>query len=153
MLVALPLAVNAGDMRAWLLLRQNSDASETILSTDSVEMKSLTSNGWQISGTGILTTDGGAKKILVHRMLSTTPVVSRRLVLAPEEIAANLKAGYITEGAMGYAFAVEVPKSIAVRRYRKADREIWLAAPDQQSWAEGSGWKSDGAAFWMLPAH
>lgn len=150
-LVALPLAVNASDVRAWVLLRQNSDASETILSTDSKEMRSLTKFGWQISATGNLTTNGGAKKVLVTRMLSTSPVVSRRLVLAPEEVAANLKAGYVTEGAMGFASAVQLPGTIEVRRYRKADREIWVSTPEMQKWAEGSGWKSDGAAFWLFP--
>ena len=150
-LVALPLAAIASDVRVWVLLRQNSDASETILSTDSKEMRSLTKFGWQISATGNLTTDGGAKKVMVTRMLSTSPVVSRRLVLAPEEVAANLKAGYVTEGAMGYASAVEMPGAIVVRRFRKADREIWVSTPELQSWAEGSGWKSDGAAFWLFP--
>jgi len=151
LLVALPLAVNASDVRAWVLLRQNADASETILSTDVKEMRSLTKFGWQISATGNLTTDGGARKVLVSRMLSTSPVVSRRLVLAPEEVAAYLKAGYVTEGAMGYASAVEVPGALAVRRFRKADREIWVSTPELQSWAESGGWKGDGAVFWLFP--
>ena len=114
-------------------------------------MRSLTKSGWQISAVGNLTTNGGPKKVMVHRMVATSPVVSRRLVLAPEEVAANLKAGYVTEGAMGYASAVELPGAIAVRRYRKADREIWVSTPELQSWAEGTGWKSDGATFWLFP--
>ncbi len=150
-LVALPLAVNAADVRAWVLLRQNSDASETILSTDSVEMKFLTKSGWQIGATGNLTSNGGANKLMVHRMVLTAPEVSRRLGLLPEEVAANLKAGYVTEGAMGYASVAESPGAIAVRRYRKGEREIWLAVPELKSWAESSGWKSDGGVFWLLP--
>ena len=150
-LVAFPLAVNAADVRAWVLLRQNSDASETILSTDSVEMKFLTKSGWQISATGNLTSNGGANKLMVHRMVITAPEVSRRLALLPDEVAANLKAGYVTEGAMGYASVAEVPGAIAVRRFRKSEREIWLAASELQTWAESSGWKSDGAVFWLLP--
>jgi hypothetical protein len=151
-LVALPLAVNAADVPAWVLFRQNSDASETILSTDSVEMKFLTKSGWQISAAGNLTSTSGANKLMVHRMVLMAPEVSRRLGLSPDEVAANRKAGYVTEGAMGYASMVESPGAIAVRRYRKAEREIWLGATELKSWAESSGWKSDGAVFWLLPA-
>ncbi len=151
-LVALPLAVNASDVRAWVLLRQNSDASETILSTDSVEMKFLTKSGWKISATGNLTSNGGANRLMVHRMVLMAPAVSRRLGLLPDEVAAYLKAGYVTEGAMGYASVVESPGAVAVRRYRKAEREIWLGVPELQTWAESSGWKSDDGVFWLLPA-
>ncbi len=141
---------SAANTRAWLLLMQNPDIAETIISTDARERDNLVRAGWKLTGDGLLVSDGGAEKGLLHRMLRTEAPVLRRLAVNPEEVATNLEEGFVIEGAMGHVWLKEPAGGVPVHRFRKGDRLIWVSGHHEQYWAEKNGWERDGPVFWLL---
>jgi hypothetical protein len=73
----------------------------------------------------------------------------RMLVATPEEVSAMLKAGYITEGALGYVSLKGGPGLTTVYRYTKGERHLWLISWADQKWAEKAGWTREKAVFWL----
>lgn len=150
-LVALPALGYAGDIQGWLVLNPNSP--ETVMSTDVLEKNNLVRGGWHVSGPGVLHTDKSADTDQLYRMFRPLPKggVVRMLALGADEMNANLKTGFITEGALGYVPLKAGPGRTAVYRFSKDDRFLWLISDADQSWALKAGWKRDKAVFWLWP--
>ena len=122
------------------------------MSTDLLEKNHLVSGGWKVSGSGLLQSDGTADSGLLHRMVRVDPKgASRMLVATMDEVDAQLKAGYVTEGALGYVSLKPGPGLIAVHRFAKDNKHIWMISVADQTWAEKNGWKREPAAFWLWP--
>lgn len=151
LIMSLTVTVSAADTRAWILLMQNPATAETIVSTDVNEKDKLVQAGWKLSGTGLLATEAGPDMGMLYRMLRATPPVGRRLAVTPEQVAANLEDGFVTEGALGYVVLKTAPDLVAVHCFRKGDRLIWVSGNDEQYWAEKNRWKREGAIFWLRP--
>lgn len=149
LLIALPAMASAGEMPAWLLL--NPELPETLMSTDVLEKNGLVRGGWHVSGTGLLHTEGAADTGLLHRMVHPLPkgAVLRMLVATSDDVNAQLKAGYITEGALGYVALKPGPGHIAVYRFTKENKYIWLISGADQAWATKNGWTREQAVFWL----
>lgn len=136
-------------MRAWVLLMQNPDQAQSLISTSQEEAKHLISAGWKLSGAGTLSTEGGADKIQLIRMLRMKPDVARRVATSPEEVASNTKEGFASEGALGYARANQEEGAVPVHRFSKGDRLIWVSGHHEQYWADHNGWKREPGIFWL----
>jgi hypothetical protein len=150
LLVTLPAIASAAEVQAWLMF--NPASAETIMSTDLLEKNHLVLGGWRVSGTGILQSDGVADSGLLHRMVRVEPKgASRMLVATMDEVEANLKAGFVTEGALGYVSLKPGPGLIAVHRFAKGGKSIWMIGAADQTWAEKNGWKREQPAFWLWP--
>ena len=148
LLIVLPAMASAAEVQAWLLL--NPFSPETLISTDVMEKNSLVRAGWKISGTGALQSEGGPDLGLLHRMVRPDPQGAyHSLVATPDEVGENLKAGYKTEGAMGYVSLEGGPGLVAVYRFSKGDHYLWLISAGDQKWATKNGWTRDKAAFWL----
>jgi len=148
--VALPALAAASDVQAWLVL--NPSTPETIMSTDMLEQSRLVHAGWKVSGTGILQTAGGADSGLLYRMVKPLPTGAlRMLVVTEDELNANLKAGFVTEGALGYVSLKSGPGLIAVNRFTKDSKYLWLISSVDEAWAEKNGWKRERTVFWLWP--
>jgi hypothetical protein len=153
LLAALPAIASAADVAAWVVLNPNGPSPETIFSTDVAEKNNLVRGNWRVSGSGIIQTEAGADTGLLYRMIRPLPGggVIRMLAVTPEEMKARLKAGFITEGALGYVPLKAVPGSSPVVRYTKGDRYLWLISKADQEWATKNGWTKEKTVFW-LPA-
>ncbi len=149
LLFVLPLAANAGETRAWVLLMQNPDAAQSLISVSAQERDQLMLAGWKLSGSGVLSTEGGANKVQLHRMLRMEPEIARRVSSSPEELAANLKEGFISEGVLGYAMTQGGEGDVPVHCFSKGDRHIWLSGHHEQYWADHNGWKREPGIFWL----
>ena len=151
LLVVLPAVAAAGEVQAWLVLNPN--LPETLMSTDVLEKNGLVRGGWHVSGTGVLQSEGGADMGQLYRMFRPEAKggVVRMLVATSDEVNANLKAGYITEGALGYVSLKAAPGRVAVYRFSKAGKFIWLISEADQAWATKAGWTRDKAVFWLGP--
>ncbi len=150
LLVALPAIASAAEMPAWLVLNPNG-LPETVLSTDVLEKNNLVRGNWHVTGTGVLQSEGGADTALLYRMILPQPNggVLRMLAVSPEEMKARLKAGYVTEGAMGYASTKPGPGLTSVVRFAKDDRYLWLMSAADQAWATKNGWTKGKIVFWL----
>jgi hypothetical protein len=150
LLVALPALASAAEMPAWLVLNP-SDSPETLMSTDVLEKNGLVRGGWRVSGTGLLHTEGGADTGLLHRMVHPLPkgAALRMLVATADDVNAQLKAGYVIEGALGYVALKPGPGHIAVYRFTKENKFIWLISGADQAWATKNGWTREQAVFWL----
>ena len=152
LLLALPAVASAAEVQAWLMF--NPASSETLMSTDVVEKNHLIHGGWKISGTGVLQSENGADAGLLHRMVRPDPKGSLRMLVAtPDEVSANLKAGFVTEGALGYVSLKSGPGLVAVYRVTKDDRSLWLISWADRKWAEKNGWTHEQAVFWLWTAN
>ena len=150
LLVAVPALASASDIQGWLVL--NPFTPETILSTDMLEQSRLVHAGWRVSGTGVLHTSGEAGTGQLYRMVKPLPTGAlRALAASEEELNANLKARFVTEGALGYVSLKSGPGLVAVNRFTKGDRFLWLISSADQSWAEKNGWKRERTVFWLWP--
>jgi hypothetical protein len=150
LLAALPAMLAAADVQAWLI--RNPDSPESIMSTDPTEKDRLIKASWSLSGTGVLHTEAADDSAPLHRMVRTTPkAVSRMLAANPAEVAAALKAGYETEGKLGFVALTSAPELVPVYRYSKEKRLLWLISPSDQVWAKKDGWKQERVAFWLWP--
>jgi len=147
------LTVSASATPASILLMQNPDSAQTIVSTDMTEVRNLLQAGWKLTASGLLAAQGGSDTGMLHRMLKASPNdVQRRLAATPEEFAANLAAGFVSEAAMGYVVLKEAPGLVAIHAFSKGDRRIWVSGQHEQYWADQNGWKREGVAFWLRPA-
>ena len=151
LLAVLPAVASAAEVQAWLVFNPN--GPETLMSTDVLEKNGLVRNGWHVSGTGVLQTDAQVDAGLLYRMFRPVPKggVLRMLVATPEEVNENLKAGFITEGALGHVAMKAAPGRVAVYRFRKDGKFIWLISETDQAWATKAGWMRDKAVFWLWP--
>lgn len=151
LLAVLPAVASASDIQGWLVL--NPVLPETLMSTDVLEKNSLVRGGWHVSGTGVLHTDATADTGQLYRQFHPVPTggVLRMLVATPDEVSANLKAGYVTEGALGYVPMKAAPGCSAVYRFSKEGKFIWLMSDADQAWATKNGWTRDKAVFWLWP--
>ena len=150
LLVAVPALAAASDIQGWLVL--NPFAPECILSTDMLEQSRLVHAGWKVTGTGLLHTSGDASTGQLYRMVKPLPTGAlRALAASAEELSANLKAGFVTEGALGHVSLKAGPGLIAVNRFTKDGKYLWLISPADQSWAEKNGWKRERTVFWLWP--
>lgn len=147
----LPTLASADDIKVWVLFLQNPAAPQTIVSNNPVEVEGLVDAGWRVSGTGLTTTDSGANRGLLHRMLRIEPEVVRRLAITSEELAANETDGFVSEGAMGHVQLQEEPGLVPVHAFSKDGRRIWVVDHHDQYWADQNGWKRDGGIFWLRP--
>ena len=43
------------------------------------------------------------------------------------------------------------PGLVAVNRFTKGDRYLWLISSVDQAWAEKNGWKRERTVFWLWP--
>ena len=151
LLAALPAIAAASDVAAWVVLNPNGPAPETIFSTDVMEKNNLVHGNWHVSGAGIIQTEGGADTGLLHRMILPQPngSVLRMLAVTPEEVKARLKAGYVTEGAVGYVSLKAGPGLTPVVRFAKGNRYLWLISKADQEWATKNGWTKEKTVFWL----
>jgi hypothetical protein len=150
LLVALPAVASASDVAAWLVLNPSS-SPETILSTDVMEKNNLVRGNWHVTGTGVLQSEGGADTALLYRMILPQPNggVLRMLAVTKDEMKARLKAGYVTEGELGYVSTKAGPGLIPVVRFAKDNRYLWLISPADQAWAAKNGWTKEKTVFWL----
>jgi len=151
LLLALPLVASAGETKAWVLLMQNPDAAQSVISVIAQEKDKLLRAGWKLSGEGVLSTEGGSNKVQLHRMLRMEPDIARRVATSPDELAANLKEGFVSEGALGYAMTQGGEGDVPVHCFSKGDRLIWLSGHHEQYWADHNGWKREPGIFWLSP--
>ena len=150
LLAAFPAVMSAGEMQAWLMF--NAGSNETLMTTDFLEKNHLAQGGWKVSGTGVLQSEGGADTAKLFRMVLPTPkAIFRMLVTSQDEVNARLKAGFVTEGALGYVSLKAGPGYLAVSRFSKGDKLIWLISAADQKWAETNGWKRETNVFWIWP--
>ncbi len=147
--LVLPLAASAGEFKAWILLMQNPDTAQSIVSTNKEERDRLMQSGWKLTGAGVVSTEAGEGKAQLYRMVRMTPDVARRLAVGSEELAANIEEGYISESPMGYVWLQEQPGAVAVHRFSKGDRLIWVSGHHEQYWADHNGWKREPGTFWL----
>lgn len=147
---ALPAIASASDIAAWLVLNPNGKG-ETVMSTDVTEKNNLVRGNWKVSGTGVLQTDAGKDTGLLHRMIlpQSDGTVIRMLAVSPEDVKARLKAGYITEGALGYVSLKAGPGLVPVVRFMKDDRYLWLISATDHAWAAKNGWTREKTVFWL----
>jgi hypothetical protein len=150
LLVALPAIASAAEMPAWLVLNPNG-SPETVLSTDVLEKNNLVRSKWHVTGAGALQSEAGPDLAMVYRMVLPQPNggVLRMLAVSPGEMKARLAAGYVTEGAMGYASTKAGPGLIPVVRYMKDDRYLWVISATDQTWATKNGWTKEKVVFWL----
>jgi len=150
LLVAVPAFASAAEVQAWLVM--NPFSGDSLMSTDVLEKNSLVRGGWKVTGAGVLHSEGDADSGMLHRMIKPLAKggVLRMLVATTEEVNANLKAGYVTEGALGYVSLKAGPGKIAVYRFAKEDRLLWLISAADQAWATQNGWKRERAVFWIF---
>lgn len=147
----LPTMAVASDTKVWVLLMQNPAAAQTIVSSNPTEKEGLIKAGWRLSGTGLVSTEGGAGRGLLHRLLRTNPDVERQLAMSPEELATHTAAGFVSEGAMGYVQLQAAPDLLPVHGFSKGGRFIWVMDHHDQYWADQNGWKRAGQMFWLRP--
>ncbi len=83
LLFTLPFAANAGETRAWVLLMQNPDAAQSIISISGQEKNQLIQAGWKLSGVGTISTEDGANKTMLHRMLCLEPEIGHHVATSP----------------------------------------------------------------------
>lgn len=150
LLVALPAVASASDVAAWVVVNP-SNSPETVFSTDVMEKNNLVRGNWHVSGTGILQTESGPDTAMLYRMILPQPGggVLRMLAVTPEEMKARLKAGYVTEGALGYVSTKAGPGLTPVVRYAKENRYLWLISAADQAWAAKNGWTKEKTVFWL----
>jgi hypothetical protein len=151
LLLMLPLMAAASDTKVWVLLMQNPDSAQTIVSNNPAEKDGLIKAGWRLSGTGLTSTEGGQGRGLMHRMLRTKPAVDRQLAMSPEELATHTADGFVSEGAMGHVQLQSAPDLLPVHGFSKGGRRIWVIDHHDQYWADQNGWKRDGGIFWLRP--
>lgn len=152
LLTVLPLMAAAADIEGWLVLNTASPANpESILSTDVMEKNGLVRGGWQVSGSGVLQGDEVADSVKVYRMFQPQPKggVVRMLAVTKEEADTRTKAGFVTEGALGYVSVKAGPGMVPVIRFSKAGKFLWVISADHQAWAAKNGWKREKVAFWF----
>jgi hypothetical protein len=150
-LFLLPALASASDIKVWVLVLQNPAAPQTIVSNNPEERDGLLAAGWRLSGTGLTHSEAGLHRGLLHRMLRTDPEVVRRLAITPQELAANVADGFVSEGAMGHVQLQEAQGLIPVHAFSKEGRRIWVVDHHDQYWADKNGWKRDGGIFWLRP--
>ena len=150
LLAALPALASASDVQAWLVLNPNG-SPETVMSTDVLEKNNLVRGNWHVSGSGVLQTDSGPDTALLYRMILPLPNggVLRMLAVTPEEMKARVRAGYVTEGALGYVSTKSGPGMVPVIRFAKDDRYLWVVSAADQAWATKNGWKREKPVFWL----
>jgi hypothetical protein len=150
LLAAFPAVASAADVAAWLVFNPAGEP-ETILSTDVMEKNNLVRGHWHVSGSGVLQTENGDDTALVYRMILPLPSggVLRMLAVSKEDMEARLKAGYVTEGALGYVSTKAGPGLTPVVRYSKKDRYLWLISAADQAWAAKNGWTKEKTVFWL----
>ncbi|MEO6876601.1 MAG: hypothetical protein ABI222_17440 [Opitutaceae bacterium] len=150
LLVLLPAVASAAEIQAWLML--NSFGPESLMSTDVLEKNNLVRAGWKVTGTGMLQTEGDANSGQLFRMVKTdSKGVLRMLAVTKAEAEIQVKAGYVIEGALGYVATQTGPGHIAVYRFMKADKLLWLIGSADQTWAVKNGWTREKAVFWLWP--
>ncbi len=151
LLVALPAVASASDVAAWVVLNPNGSSPETVFSTEVVEKNNLVRGNWHVSGAGIIQTEAGDDTGLLYRMILPLPTggVLRMLAVTPAEAKARLKAGYVTEGELGYVSTKAGPGLIPVVRYAKENRYLWLISAADQAWAVKNGWTKEKTVFWL----
>jgi hypothetical protein len=149
LLITLPFAANAAETKAWVLLMQNPDAAQSLISVSVHERDQLIRAGWKLSGAGVLSTEDGSNKVQLHRMLRMEPEIARRVSSSPEELAANLKEGFVSEGVLGYAMTHCGEGDVPVHCFSKGDRLIWVSGHHEQYWADHNGWKREPGIFWL----
>ena len=151
LLVALPAIASASDIASWIVLNPNGPAPETVFSTDVLEKSNLVRGNWHVSGTGLIQTEAGPDTAMLYRMILPLPTggVLRMLAVTPEEMKARLKAGYVTEGALGYVSTKAGPGLSPVVRFAKGERYLWLVSAADQAWATKNGWTKEKTVFWL----
>ena len=149
-LVLLPVIASAAASQAWLLV--SGDWRDTLMTTDYKERDMLTGLGWKISGTGMLQSSGKPGAIPLHRMFKAGANPADRLLeTSPSKVAAQVKAGFVDEGVLGYVASEAEPGLVPVYHYRKQNKHFWLIDPKEKAAAERNGWKADGISFWLWP--
>jgi hypothetical protein len=148
----LPASAAAANIKVWVLLMQNPDEAQSIISNNPSEKDGLLAAGWRLSGVGLTETEAGANRGLLHRMLKMSPSVQRRLAVTSGEVAANEAAGFVSEGALGQVELKAEPGYVPVHGFAKGERTIWVVDHHDQYWADKNGWKRTGAIFWLRPA-
>jgi hypothetical protein len=148
--LALLLTVVAGaHENGWLLF--NAKASDSVMVSDPVEKQRLLLGPWQIDGRFqfLQPTAPGAKALhrLARRVADGT---DRKLAADPDEIRAQVDAGFTDEGVVGFV-ATEAggPSREPVYRFTKGERSLWLMGEAGCKWAREAGWQDAGAAFWV----
>jgi hypothetical protein len=136
-------------IQTWLMLKDSSQ--ETFFVTDRVEQSRLLKTGWKVSGTAFLLAKPNADSVGMIRFAKGSESGSDRIfAISPEQVAEAVKAGYAKEGLMGQASATQtVPEMVPVYHFTKDSRNLWLIEKADQAWAEKSGWKAKGVAFWL----
>jgi hypothetical protein len=150
LLAALPAVASASDVQAWVVLNPSS-SPEAIFSTDVVEKNNLVRGNWHVSGSGVIQTESGTDTALLYRMILPLPAggVLRMLAVTKDEMKTRLKAGYVTEGELGYVSTKAGPGLTPVVRYAKGDRYLWLISAADQAWAAKNGWTKEKTVFWI----
>lgn len=136
-------------VQTWLMLKDSSQ--ETFFVTDGVEKARLLKTGWKIDGTGFLLAKPADGTVGMVRFAKGSEMGSDRIfAITPEQGEAAVKAGYAKEGLMGQVSATQItPEMIPVYHFIKGSRNLWLLQKSDQAWAEKSGWKDEGIAFWL----
>ena len=139
----------AQSTQTWLMLRESSQ--ETFFVTDRVEQDRLLKTGWKIGGTGYLLAQPKAGSVgMVRFAKGFSGGGDRIFATSPAQEAEATKAGYAKEGLMGQVSLTQATQEmIPVYHFIKDSRNLWLIDKADQKWAEKSGWKSQGVAFWL----
>jgi len=149
--LALPWAAHAADFTVWILLLQNPEAAQTVATTDANEHANLLKEGWIVTATGKVLAEGGDHRGILTRMLRAKPSIARRLATTQAELDANLAEGFVVEGALGHVLLQSAPGAVAVHRFSKGERLIWVGGHHEQYWADHQGWKREPGIFWLTP--
>jgi hypothetical protein len=145
-----PAGLMAGTTQAWLLLTSN--WHESIVSTDPAEKDKLVEGDWRLNGTGNLQTEPGKGLAALHRLTrSGSDGTDRVLETDPARLAADIKAGYHDEGALGFVSTTDQTGLLPVEHFSKDKRHLWLINAADATTAKAQGWKSEGVAFWIWP--
>ena len=138
-------------VQTWLML--NPSSQETFFVTDPAEQSRLSKTGWRINGTALLLTTAQPDSVGMERLVKGAAFGADRIfAISPAQAAVAVKAGYTSEGVLGQAAATQLtPRLVPVYRFIKDSRNLWLIDLADRPWAEKSGWKLNGVAFWLWP--
>jgi len=131
----------------------NVTQQESVFVTDPKERVHLTKEGWKLNGEAVLLSVSQPNTAPLQRLVKVSDAsVDRIFSISADETKAATKAGYVNEGALGYASpSQDAPAMIPVYRFTKDAKNLWLVNLDDKAWAEDAGWKSQGIAFWLWP--
>lgn len=149
------LTATAADLtaatRAWLML--NPAAEDTLLVTDPAEQQRLEKGGWKTDAVLGLFSEEEARRSALQRLFKQDKGKSYRLLSGRADEVERAKGnGFQLEGTMGFVALTQTqPELVAVKRFKKDDRFLWLVGDQHQTWAKKAGWQLVGDDFWVLP--